>query len=104
VQRLNTLLSATGSHQTQLETVKPTRVSIDSTYDTAYAVISIREYSIAAAGQTFRHARASAAAVLRGDGLVRLNMQREIRSASAVEAVRAQIAVGCRAVAAASAK
>jgi hypothetical protein len=98
---LNSVINGTGSSQSSIKVIKPVLVSIDSIDNRSYDTISIREYTIEAAGTNVRSIKASATAiVLQGSNLVRLEMIRELRAPADVDDIRAQIAAWSRAVAA----
>jgi hypothetical protein len=103
--RLNSPINGTNSQKPSIESVKPVLVSINRMDDQSYAVVSIREYTIAVGGEQVRSIKANGAAmVLQGSRLVHIEIIRELGASSDAEDVRTQIAAWSRAVAADTAK
>jgi hypothetical protein len=100
-ERLNALIKDTAPKvgATAVTSIKPVLISIEPVGTRAYVVLSIRQYEVAAHTGTVRLTKASATAmVLQGSRLVRLELFRELRDPSDVDAVRMQIVAWVHAV------
>ncbi|MGH8297778.1 MAG: hypothetical protein ACRES6_00670 [Steroidobacteraceae bacterium] len=103
VARLNAMIRGVDSKASPaaITSIKPALISIARLSPEAYLVLSVRHYASAGSAGTITSTKADGTAmVLQGTALVRLEMLRELRAPSDVDAVRKQITAWAREVAA----
>lgn len=94
VSRLNAMIQAVASKtdSTTIASIEPVLVSIDRLNPEAYVVLSVRQYVFTGESETITQIKANGTAmVLQGPRLMHLEIIRELRNPSDVDAVRQQI-------------